>query len=85
MTNETISGEVIVKKRQQKIHLILATSLILGIFVGYIYGGENLENIPLWVVLVMTAVVLSLTVYHYALLDEYQSCLLYTSPSPRDS
>ena len=72
MTNKANTGEVIVKKRQQKIYNILAASLIVGVVGGYTYGGANYENIPLWVVLVMTAIVLSLTVYYYALRDEYQ-------------
>jgi len=70
--NEQLSGETIVKKRQNKIFLILAISAIIGFVLGFKYQPTNYENIPLWVIIGVTAFILLLTVYYYRLRDEYQ-------------
>lgn len=71
MTNETISGETVTKKRRRKIHFILVISVIIGVFSGVVYGADY-QNIPLWAVIGLTVFILALTVYYYSLRDEYE-------------
>jgi len=72
MTNEPLSGETIVKKRQQKVYFILGISAILGFVSGFKYHNMNYQNIPLWTIIGITFFLLLLTVYYYKLRDEYQ-------------
>ena len=71
MTNETISGETVVKKRQRKMHFILGFSAIIGVFSGFVYGLDY-QNIPLWAVIGLTIFILALSAYYYSLRDEYE-------------
>ena len=70
---EPLSGETIAKKRQHKVYLILGVSALIGLVFGVKYDHTNYQNVPLWVVIGITFLILLLT------------CLLYTSPSPRDA
>jgi len=72
--NEHLSGETITKKRQNKVFLIIAISVAIGILISVVGAkyDHNLQNIPLWVVIGVTFFILLLTVYYYRLRDEYQ-------------
>lgn len=72
--NEHLSGETITKKRQNKVFLIIAISVAIGVLMSVVGAkyDHNLQNIPLWVVIGVTFFILLLTVYYYRLRDEYQ-------------
>ena len=72
--NEHLSGEIITKKRQNKVFLIIAISVAIGMLMSVVGAkyDHNLQNIPLWVVIGVTFFILLLTVYYYRLRDEYQ-------------
>ena len=72
--NEHLSGETITKKRQNKVFLIIAISVAIGMLMSVVGAkyDHNLQNIPLWVVIGVTFFILLLTVYYYRLRDEYQ-------------
>ena len=72
--NEHLSGEIITKKRQNKVFLIIAISVAIGVLMSVVGAkyDHNLQNIPLWVVIGVTFFILLLTVYYYRLRDEYQ-------------
>ena len=72
--NEHLSGETITKKRQNKVFLIIAISVAIGVLMSVVGAkyDHNLQNIPLWVIIGVTFFILLLTVYYYRLRDEYQ-------------
>ena len=69
---EPLSGETIAKKRQHKVYLILGVSALIGLVFGVKYDHTNYQNVPLWMVIGITFLILLLTVYYCKLRDEYQ-------------
>ena len=65
--NEHLSGETITKKRQNKVFLIIAISVAVGMLMSVVGAkyDHNLQNIPLWVIIGVTFFILLLTVYYY--------------------
>ena len=68
--NEHLSGETITKKRQNKVFLIIAISVAIGVLMSVVGAkyDHNLQNIPLWVVIGVTFFILLLTVYYLSLI-----------------